>query len=108
MLTTSTDPHDCLSFDGTWPGVMEFGTDGLGVGVVDFVENGQSVLPGVLAGRGIADGVVGVADVGEDGCFAVAFADVPEQVNGVLEAGDGLGVVAQMVVSVADAVPGVG
>ncbi len=70
------------------------------------VEDGQGLLPGVAGRRMVADRLVGVAEVGEDGCFDVPVAEVPGQVEGVLVAGDGLDVVAQVVVGVAEAVPG--
>ena len=45
--------------------VLEFDADGVGVGVVEVVEDGQGVLPGVAGGLGVAGGVVGVAEVDE-------------------------------------------
>src|SRR5215813_3935414 len=83
----------------------EFGADLLGVGVVELVEDGQGLLPGVAGGLGVAGGVVGVAEVGEEFGFVVAVAEAPDQVKGVLVADEGLGVVAKVVVGVAEAVP---
>ena len=76
-----------------------------GVGMVEVVEDGQGLLPGLAGGPGVAAGVVGVAEVGEGVSFVVAVAEVPDQSEGVLVAGDGLGVVPEVVVGVAEAVP---
>jgi hypothetical protein len=70
----------------------EFGTDLVGVGVVEVVEDGQGLLPGLVVGVGVAAGVVGVAEVDEGGGFVVPVAEVAEQADGVLVAGDGLDV----------------
>jgi hypothetical protein len=43
----------------------ELGADLVGVGVVEVVEDGQGLLPGVASGLGVAGGVVGVAKAGE-------------------------------------------
>ncbi len=88
--------------------VMEFGAHLIGVGVVEFVEDVLRVSPGVTGCAGVAGGVVGVAEVGEDFGFVAALAETPDQVEGVLEAGDGLWVVAEVVVGVAETVPGCG
>lgn len=88
--------------------VAEFDADGLGIGVVELVEDGKGVLPGVAGRPGIAGGVVDVAEVGKDSRFVVAVAEVPVQVEGVLVAGDGLVVAAEVVMGVAEAVPCVG
>jgi hypothetical protein len=63
----------------------------LSVRVVKLVEDGQGLLPGVVGGLVVADGVVGVAEVGEDAGFAVAVAEVAAQGEGVLVAGEGVG-----------------
>lgn len=80
----------------------------VGVGVVEFGEDGQGVLPGVLSGVAIAGGVVRVAEVDEGGGLPLAVAEGAEEVEGALVAGDGLVVVAELVVGVAEAVPGGG
>jgi RyR domain-containing protein len=46
--------------------------------VVQVIEDGQGLLPGVASGSSVAVGVVGVAEVGEDVGFVVALAEVPE------------------------------
>jgi hypothetical protein len=58
-------------------GVVKFGADGVGVGVVELVKDGQGLLPGVVGGPGVAGGVVGVAEVAQGGGFAVAVAELP-------------------------------
>ena len=50
---------------------------------------------------------MGVAEVGERVGLVVAVAELAEQVEGLLVAGDGRRVVAEVVVGVAEAVPGV-
>jgi len=76
----------------------------LGVGVVEVVENVDGLLPDLAGGVGVASGVVGVAEVDERAGDVEGIAEVP----GVLVARDGLGVVAEVVVGVAEAVPGGG
>jgi hypothetical protein len=85
----------------------EFRADMLGVGVVEVDQDGQCKLPGVAGGVEVAGDVVGLAEVGEKGGLVVAVV-LPGQVDGVLVAGDGLVVLAEVVVGVADAVPGNG
>src|SRR5439155_10510145 len=72
--------------------VVEFGADGVGVGVVELVEDGQGLLPRSTGGGGVAGSMVGVTEVGESVGFLVAVAEVPKQVEGVLIAGEGMGV----------------
>jgi hypothetical protein len=85
---------------------VEFGTEPVGVGRVKMIEDDNCLLPDGTGGSCVADGVVGVAEVGEGLGQAVAVAEVVIQLDGVLKAGDGLGVVAEVVVDVAEAVPG--
>ena len=80
----------------------------LAPGVVELVADGQGVLVGVAGGVGVVGGVVSVAEAGEGGGFLVVVAEVAELVEGVVVAGGGLGVVAEVVVGVAEAVPCVG
>src|SRR5215470_15760424 len=86
----------------------EFGAELVGVGVVEVVEDGEGLVPGVVGGVVVAGGAVGVADADEGGGFVVAVAEVAAQGECVVVAGEGLGVVAEVVVGVAEAVPGVG
>lgn len=76
----------------------------LGVGVAKAVEDDQSLLPRVTGSVMVFCCVVGVAKVGEGGCFVVMVAEFSEQVESVLVAGDGCGVVAKAVMSSLDAV----
>jgi hypothetical protein len=85
--------------------VVEFGPYLFGVRVAKFVEDGQGGLPGVAGAVLVAGGLVGVAEAGEGDGFFAALAEVSIQVDGVLVAGDGFGVVAEVVVCVAEAVP---
>jgi hypothetical protein len=85
--------------------LLEFGAELVGVGVVELVEDDQGVLPGLVCGLGIAGGVVRVAEPGECVGFAVEVAEIPVQLEGVLVAGDCLGVVAEVVVGIADDLP---
>lgn len=86
----------------------ELGANRVGVGMVKVVEDGQGPLPSVAGGVGVAGGVVSVAEVGEGIGLVVAVAMVPVQGQGVLIAGDGFGVVAEVMVGETEAVPGVG
>src|SRR3954454_3455972 len=83
---------------GRGRGRGEFGADGVGVGVVEIVEDCQGLLVGVAGGGGVAGGAVGVAELREGDRFLVAHAKVAEQGEGLLVAGDGLGVLAEVVV----------
>src|SRR5262249_61204831 len=60
-----------------WGG--EFGADLVGVGVVEVVEDGEGLLPGVVGGVVVAGGVVGVAEVGVGVGFVGTGADVSVQ-----------------------------
>src|SRR5258708_1358170 len=50
----------------------ESGADVFGVGVVEVVEDGQCLLPGVAGSVGVVSGVGGVAEMGEGVGFLVA------------------------------------
>ena len=77
----------------------------VGVGMAEFVEYVDSLFPDFTGGIVVAGGVEGAAEgVG----FAVPVADVPAQVDGALLAGGRLLVLAEVVVGVAEAVPGGG
>ena len=56
----------------------------------------------------VADGVVGVAETGERVGFVVTVSQIPKQLNRALVAGNCLPMVAKVVMSVRDAVPGGG
>src|SRR5437762_856444 len=93
-------------------GEAEAGADVLGAqhlaGAFVVVAVGEDVQRGGPGGAGMvgpAGGVLGVPEAGEGVGFGVAVAEVAEQGEGVLVAVGGLGVVAEVVVGVADAVP---
>jgi hypothetical protein len=79
----------------------EFG----GVRVVELVEDRQGVPPGLAGRGGVAAGVLGVTEVGEDLGLVVPIADLPEQDDGALIAVRRQPGVAEVVVGVAEAVP---
>jgi hypothetical protein len=82
----------------------ESGPDLLRVGMAEVIEDGQGSPPSALRGRGIADRVLGVAEVDDGVGLAGAAAEVPVQGERILVVGDGLGVPPEMVVGVAEAV----
>src|SRR5439155_23286523 len=83
----------------------ELGTDGVRVGMVEIVQDGRGILPGVPGAVRVSGGVPGVAEVGERGGFLVAVAEIPVQVDGAPETGGRLVVVAEVRVGVAQAGP---
>ena len=83
----------------------ELGADLAGVGVLQVLEDGQRLLPGLPGLRQLAGSVAGVAEVGEGVRFVEAVAGFPVQAERALVAGGGFGEVAQMVLGVSQAVP---
>ena len=83
---------------------LEFLAGLFGVGVLEVLEDGLGLFPGVAGGVVIAGGVLRVAEAGEGGGFAVGVPGLAEQVECVVVALDGLPVVAEVVVGVAEAV----
>jgi hypothetical protein len=77
----------------------EFGTDLVGIGVVEVVEDGEGLLPDVVGGVVVADGVVGVAEVCEGVGFVVAVTKVADQGEGVVVAGEGVCATRRSVIS---------
>ena len=77
-----------------------------GVGVAQVVEDGQGLLPGLAGGVVLPGGVLGVAEVGESAGLADPVAEFGQQFNGVTVAADRLCVLAEVMVSVTEAVPG--
>ena len=77
--------------------------------MLQVVEDGQRLLPGLPGLGQFAGGVAGVAEVGEDRLLPVAaVADFRAMRERALVAGGGFGEVAQLVLGVPEAVPGVG
>jgi hypothetical protein len=87
--------------------VAELLADPAGVGVVKLIEDVQGLLPGVACGVGMTRGVMSVADVDERGRFGPAVPEVAEHGERLFVAAGGAGVLAELVVGVAEAVPGV-
>ena len=74
--------------------------------MLDFLEDDERLLPGLAGLRQLAGGVVGVTEVGESVRFVEAVAEFPEDAERTLVAGGGFGEVAELVLGVAQAVPG--
>ena len=83
----------------------ELGADLAGVRVLQTLEDGQRLLPGLPGLGQLAGGVAGVAEVGQDVRFIEKVAGFPEKAERALVAGGGFGEVAQMVLGVPQAVP---
>lgn len=79
---------------------VELRADLVSGGLVELVKDVPSELPGLASGVGIVDGAVDGAEVGKGAGFRVAIAEPPEQFKGPLVAGDGLRMVAAVVVDV--------
>ena len=86
----------------------EPGLDLRGVRVVEAVEDGQRLLPGVAGRLMVSRGVLTVAEFGEGVGLVMAVAELAVQGQGPLEAGDRLQVAAEAVQCIADAGPRTG
>src|SRR5712691_5467730 len=95
------------SITGVCCGPGEFGADSLGVGMADAVEDVQGVPPGLAGGLRAACTVVGVAEVSQDDGLPVEFSGRGEEAQSLLVAPDGLLVLTEPVMDVAEAVPNV-
>ena len=84
------------------------GLDSGGVWVMEALEDGQRLLPGVAGRLVVSCGVLAVAEFGEGVGLVVAVAELAVQGQGLLVAGDGVRVAAKAVQGVADAGPGGG
>ena len=82
---------------------MELGADLDGGGRVELTEDGLGLLPGFAGRVGVAGAAVNLAEVGEDAGFRVAVAELPEQLEGLSVAGDGLGLVTEVLVGLGKA-----
>lgn len=96
-----------LALDAGKPGVKP-GPDLGGVWVMEAVEDGQRLKPGVAGRLMVSRGVLAVAEFGEGAGLVVAVAELAVQGQGPLVAGDGVWVAAEAVQGVADAGPGGG
>jgi hypothetical protein len=83
---------------------VHFGSDPVGTGVVELLENCQCALPGDPGELRITKVMVGVAEGVKAVGFVVTVAELTAQVDGLLVAGYGLFVVAEMSMGVAQAV----
>jgi hypothetical protein len=72
---------------------------------VQGVENGHGLLPGPARQLGLPGRVPRVAEVGEDRYLTVAVAELPEQPERALVARHGRGMIAGLVLGVAQGVP---
>jgi hypothetical protein len=80
--------------------VVESGAEGVGVGVVECLEDGECLPPVLACLGGIAGGEVDVAEPGQGGGFAEMVPDVAVQVEGLPKVLGRLGVVAKAMVGV--------
>ena len=87
---------------------VQLGAKLVSSGVPQPLQDGHGLPPGGAGGGGVAGGLVGVAEVAECLCLLVVIPDLVEQPGGPLVAVAGAGVPAEVVVRVAEAVPGVG
>src|SRR3954451_14651790 len=86
----------------------ELGPQPRGTRLVEIVDYRQGPLPGVSGGIAVTGVTVRVPKVGQDRGLAMAVAEIPCQVEAAVIVGHGGGIVAEMVVGVADAVQGGG
>ena len=93
--------------DGAQAGAAreELGTDLVAVGMVDLLEDAQRQRPRPAGRTDVARAAVDVAEVVQRDGLVVAVGALPAQLDRPLVAGDGLLVVAQLVMDVAKAVP---
>ena len=82
---------------------QEAGAELVGGVRVELTEDDAGLPPGLHGRVGVAGGAVRLAELGEDAGLAVAVAELPEQVEGLPVAVDGLGSVAEVLVGVAKA-----
>jgi hypothetical protein len=79
-----------------------------GVEMVELLENRRGLLPHGTRSVGVTCGVVAVAKVGKDIGLAIPVLDLPGQVDGFPVAANGLSMLTQLMVGIAEAVPGIG
>jgi hypothetical protein len=77
------------------------------IGVLQVLEYDQGLLPDTSRFQRVPCGVVDFAEMGEHLGFLVTVAEVPEDMQGAMMAVGGIGEVAELVLDVAEAVPGV-
>ncbi len=74
--------------------------------MIDLTEYAQGLFPGLPGSALLARAVLDIAEMIERDGLVVPVGAFPAQVNSPLIAGDGLGVVAEVLMDVAEAVPG--
>jgi hypothetical protein len=82
--------------------------DQFGVGVAEVFENLQGIPPSPQSGDGIPRQLVRLAQPQQRFGGQIALTHSAEQLQGVLVAGNGLAMIAEVVMDVSEAVPGVG
>jgi hypothetical protein len=70
--------------------------------MVELIEESQGLLPGFMCRGVVAAGVIGITESVEDISFAVMVAEGSVQSEGLLVVGDGVIVVAEMMVGVTE------
>jgi hypothetical protein len=75
--------------------LASFATDLVSVRMVQFVKDAQRLLPGLAGLPLLAEGVARVGQVGKDRCFVVPIAELLEDAERSLVAGDRFGEVVQ-------------
>ena len=80
---------------------LDSSSDPVGAGMLELLENCQCASPGGPRGLRIAKGLVGVAKRHKSVGFLVTVAELMVQVDGLLTAGYGFPLVAEMTMSVA-------
>jgi hypothetical protein len=85
----------------------EVGADLVSVGVVEVIEDDQGLLPGVTAASGLPVALWVLPRLVRGVGLFIAVTKIPKQGEGLVVAGDGVRVIAE-VVGVAEAVPGAG
>jgi hypothetical protein len=86
--------------------LAEPGAHPLRVGMAEVGKDDQCLVPGAAGGVPVSFRTLRVTEVGEDRGLVVAVAQILVQREGLLVAGDGPLVVAELVVGVTEAVPG--
>jgi hypothetical protein len=72
--------------------------------MVEVVEDGQGLLPAFPGRAGVAGGAVGVAEVDEHAGFLIGVAELAVEGEGLPVAGDRVGMVAEGVAGVPEAI----
>lgn len=90
-----------MRLTGRFGGRTQSRADLFSVGVLQVVEDRECFPPGCAGSIGVADGLLGVAEVAECLGLLVAVSEFQADIKGPLVAGDGIGVPAEVMVGVA-------